>query len=66
MIDFIKKKKFLLLGVFLGIIGGFAYWNFVGCANGTCMIQSNAYMMTGYGAIMGFAIGGLLQSNTKS
>ncbi|HLT23791.1 MAG TPA: hypothetical protein VK004_01580 [Ignavibacteria bacterium] len=64
--EFLKKKKFLILGVVLGIIGGFAYWNFIGCSNGTCMIQSNAYMMTGYGAIMGFALGGIVQSYTKS
>lgn len=45
----------LKLGVFvaLGALGGFAYYAFIGCANGTCPITSNPYISTGYGALIG-------------
>lgn len=46
-------------GVLVGGIAGFLYWKFLGCASGTCYIQSNPYRMGIYSAI----IGGLLFSN---
>ncbi len=49
----------LKLGVFLalGALGGFAYYYFIGCANGTCSITSNPYISTGYGALIGAVLG---------
>jgi hypothetical protein len=49
----------LKLGVFvvLGALGGFAYYAFIGCANGTCPITSNPYISTGYGALIGAVLG---------
>jgi len=49
----------LKLGVFavLGALGGFAYYAFIGCANGTCPITSNPYISTGYGALIGTVLG---------
>lgn len=42
------------LGITLGAAAGFAYWHFVGCESGSCPIKSNAYYMTGFGAVIGF------------
>ena len=66
MMKILKNKKFLFIGLFVGLIGGFVYWKYVGCLTGNCAIQSNAYLMTGYGALMGLAVGNIVQTYTKS
>lgn len=45
------------LGIFLGGAAGFAYYYFIGCTTGTCPIQSNPYLMTGYGSLFGLILG---------
>ena len=37
----------------IGAAGGYAYYYFIGCASGTCPLSSNAWIMTGYGAMVG-------------
>ena len=44
----------------LGGLGGFLYWKFVGCTNGTCAIKSVWYWSTLWGAAMGYVIGDLV------
>lgn len=58
----------LKLGVFLalGALGGFAYYYFIGCASGACAITSNPYISTGYGALMGAALGWDGKKNAQS
>ena len=53
--DIINKINWLklALGLIIGAIGGYAYYYYVGCASGTCAIQSNPVIMTLYGAGMG-------------
>jgi len=52
------KNKWLKIGTFLfiGGIGGFAYYYFIGCNSGTCAITSNPYISTTYGMIMGLLL----------
>ncbi|MBS1271785.1 MAG: hypothetical protein MAGBODY4_00917 [Candidatus Marinimicrobia bacterium] len=45
------------LGVFFGGLAGFGYYYFIGCAAGTCPLQSNPYVMTGYGILLGLVLG---------
>jgi hypothetical protein len=52
----LKKYSWVIAGVILGALGGLLYWNFVGCASGTCGITSIWYKSTVYGSV----IGGLL------
>jgi len=51
------KKYFLTYwkygAVPLGAAAGYAYYFFIGCASGTCPIQSNPYLSTLYGAMLG-------------
>jgi phage shock protein E len=61
MKKFILKNKFLIIGIIIGAIGGYAYYHFVGCTSGTCAITSKPLNSTLYGAIMG----GLLFSMFK-
>lgn len=51
--DFVLKYKLELAGILLGAIGGWLYWNYVGCMSGTCSITSKPVNSTLYGALMG-------------
>jgi phage shock protein E len=57
----IIKYKLTIVGMFLGAILGFAYYYFVGCANGTCAITSSPINSTLYGSF----VGGLLFHSQK-
>jgi hypothetical protein len=50
-----KNLKYIIysFGIIIGALGGFLYWKYVGCASGSCPLQSNATFMTIYGAIAG-------------
>jgi len=54
-----KAFRYKLLLAFLGAIGGFMYWKFVGCITGTCPIKSVWYLMTLWGTAMGYLLGDL-------
>jgi hypothetical protein len=41
------------IGVVLGLIAGYAYYNYVGCVSGTCAITSKPLNSTLYGGLMG-------------
>lgn len=41
------------IGIIVGGIAGFLYWNYIGCESGACAITSNKYISTGYGALLG-------------
>jgi phage shock protein E len=50
---FLFQNKLLIIGIVLGAVIGFMYWNFIGCFDGTCAITSKWHNSTAYGAIMG-------------
>jgi hypothetical protein len=56
-----KKHILTLVGIGVGMLGGFLYWKYVGCLSGTCPITSNPTNSTIYGGLMG----GLLLSMFK-
>ncbi len=53
--DFLLKR---VMPVVAGIVLGYAYYYFIGCNNGNCLIQSNPYYSMIYGGVVGliFAI----------
>jgi len=57
----IKRNLITLVGIALGMLGGFLYWKYLGCTSGTCPITSNPTNSSIYGAVMG----GLLFSMFK-
>ena len=61
----IKKNKFALVGIALGLIGGYAYYHFVGCTSGTCAITSKPLNSTIYGGAMGGLLLSLLDGRKK-
>ena len=48
----------LILFVLGGATLGFVYYRFVGCRTGTCILTSNPYIATLYGAVMGYLVSG--------
>jgi hypothetical protein len=42
-----------ILPIILGAVGGFLYYQYIGCVSGTCAITSNPWLSTGYGALIG-------------
>lgn len=48
-----KKYSWILLGTTLGMIGGYLYWQEIGCISGSCPITSSPIYSTLYGALMG-------------
>jgi hypothetical protein len=51
-----KKKYLVIIGALVGGLGGFLYWKFFGCTDGTCALRSNWMIMTGYGILIGYVI----------
>ena len=61
MKNWVLNNRLLIAGVLLGAIGGYIYWQQIGCESGTCKITSTWHNSTAYGALMG----GLLLSMFK-
>ena len=58
---FLKQNILMIIGILIGGIVGYVYWQQVGCHSGTCVITSKPINSILYGAIMG----GLLLSIFK-
>lgn len=63
--DIIKQKRLSIIFLVIGAIGGFLYWKFVGCTNGTCAIKSVWYWSTLWGAAMGYLVGDFINDIVK-
>lgn len=56
---FLSRNKYLLVvGLFTlaGVIGGFAYYTFIGCKTGTCTITSSPTLSIIWGGAMGYLL----------
>jgi len=64
----ILSKKFLIpfAGTITGIAGGFMYYHFIGCQNGTCAITSNPWLSMLWGAAVGYLIADMFTGKRKS
>jgi len=63
---YVTKNKLTIIGLFLGALGGYLYYHFVGCVNGTCVITSKPLNSTLYGAIMGGLLFNLFKKESKT
>jgi hypothetical protein len=63
---FILNNRLTLVGVFIGLIGGYLYYHFVGCASGTCSITSKPLNSTLYGALLGGLLFNAFQKTPKT
>lgn len=62
---FIKKYLLQIIGVIVGMTGGFLYYYFIGCNSGTCPITSNPYISIIYGGVLGFLVFDLFKKKEK-
>ena len=53
MKNWVLNNKWVIIGVLLGAMGGFIYWQQIGCTSGSCAITSKWHNSTAYGALMG-------------
>jgi len=63
--SFISNYGLSLLGLIIGAIAGYFYWQQVGCASGTCAITSKPLNSTLYGALMGYLLVGIFKKDKK-
>ncbi|MBK6953060.1 MAG: hypothetical protein IPH24_13760 [Crocinitomicaceae bacterium] len=61
MKSLLKKNKLTLIGIGIGIIGGYLYYYFIGCHSGSCAITSSPVNSMIYGAVMGGLLFNTLQ-----
>jgi len=62
-----NNRKYLryIIPVFIGALGGFLYYSFIGCNSGSCTITSNPLISTLYGGLIGFMFTGFKTSKEK-
>ncbi len=65
MKSWVLNNKLLIAGVILGAIGGYLYWQQIGCSSGTCAITSKWHNSTAYGALMGGLLFSLFNKEKK-
>lgn len=53
MKNWVLNNKLLIAGIVIGAVGGYLYWQQIGCSSGTCAITSKWHNSTAYGALMG-------------
>lgn len=60
-----SKKGYLItgIGVIIGAIAGYLYYQQIGCVSGTCAITSKPINSTLYGALMGGLVFNLFVSS---
>ncbi len=62
----IRKYGLAIAGLVVGSIGGYLYYQYVGCAGNTCPITSRPLNSTIYGAVMGVLLFTAFQNNKKT
>ncbi len=55
-----------ILGFLLGAGAGFAYYYFIGCRTGACPIQSNPFLSSLFGGVLGALIADTLSDVFKA
>ncbi len=63
-----RKKKFTdyigfggIAGIILGAVAGYLYYYYIGCRSGSCPINSNPYISTVWGALIGYLLGDIFK-----
>jgi LytS/YehU family sensor histidine kinase len=62
--SFIKKHLLTIIGVLIGFVSGYLYYQMIGCESGSCSITSSPINSSLYGALMGGLIFSLFQNKS--
>ena len=66
ILRFIKKDKFFFIGGFVGGVGGYLYWYYVGCGADFCPVVSSLVMSIIWGALLvGTLFSAVTPKNTR-
>lgn len=67
IVNKMTKKQYIItgIGIAVGLIAGYAYYHYVGCASGTCAITSKPLNSTLYGGVMGGLLFNMFVTSTK-
>jgi hypothetical protein len=65
VIRFAKKHLLTLIGTGVGLLGGFLYWNFVGCTSGGCPITGNPVISSLWGGMIGGLFFNMFEKKSK-
>jgi hypothetical protein len=57
----LNSYRWGIVGALVGAIGGYVYWQQIGCVTGTCPIKSNWQTMVPYSMVLGYLGGDLLK-----
>ena len=62
-----EKRKVIITStsIAVGLLGGFAYWYFIGCTSGTCPLTSNWYSTTLVGGVFGYLLSDSFKTKKK-
>ena len=60
-----KIPYLTVVGIVVGIIGGYLYYSQIGCNSGSCAITSNPYMSMGWGGAMGYLVFDMFKGKEK-
>jgi hypothetical protein len=63
-----KKKTYIVtgIGVIIGLVAGYLYYQEIGCASGSCAITSKPLNSTLYGGLMGGLLFNLFVTSPKN
>lgn len=54
-----------IIGIIVGAIGGYLYYYYIGCRSGSCPINSNPWVSTLWGAVIGYLAGDLFRQKNR-
>jgi hypothetical protein len=55
-----------VLGIVIGAVAGYLYYYYIGCRSGSCPINSNPYISTVYGMILGYLVGDIFKKRKNT
>ena len=58
MKNWVTKNRGYFIGAAFGALGGFLYWKYIGCLDGTCAIASSPLNSSLYFALTGTVLSG--------
>ncbi len=62
---FNRNNILIIIGILTGTLGGYLYYHFVGCRNGTCAITSNPWLSMLWGAAVGYLVFDMFRGRKK-
>lgn len=65
LIGKVKESLPNIIGMFIGAIGGFILYKFVGCSSGNCSIMSSPWLSIIFGTILGYILGSMFNIKGK-